>query len=122
MNDTKLNPEYVDKIAKVCHQTNKAYCETLGDNSQKDWDDAEEWQRESARNGVVFKINNPDAGDDAQHNAWMKDKVDDGWKYGDVKDAEAKTHPCIVPYEQLPVDQRIKDTLFRSVVEAMHNS
>lgn len=48
-------------IAKICHQANKAWCEVTGDNSQKDWDEAEEWQRESAIKGVAFKIANPDA-------------------------------------------------------------
>jgi hypothetical protein len=29
-------------IAKVCHETNRAYCETLGDNSQPPWEEAPE--------------------------------------------------------------------------------
>ncbi len=107
-------------IAKVCHQANKAWCEVNGDNTQKEWDNAEEWQKESARRGVEFKINNPNAGDDAQHNAWMKDKVEAGWVYGEVKDAEAKTHPCIVPFNQLPKFQQAKDKLFCAIVEALN--
>ena len=102
----------IASIAKVCHQANKAWCEVTGDNSQKDWDEAEQWQRESAIKGVKFKLDNPDAGDDAQHNSWMQEKVDAGWVYGEVKDAEAKTHPCIVPFEQLPEFQQKKDALF----------
>jgi hypothetical protein len=31
--------------------------------------------------GVEFKLDNPDAGHDAQHNAWMADKIADGWVY-----------------------------------------
>ncbi|MGL4630470.1 MAG: RyR domain-containing protein [Leadbetterella sp.] len=77
------------------------------------------WQRESAIKGVAFKIANPDAGHDAQHNSWMQEKVDAGWFYGDVKDAEAKTHPCIVPFEQLPEFQQKKDALFCAIVEAL---
>lgn len=56
-------------IAKACHQANKAWCEEHDDRSQKDWDDAEEWQRESAIKGVEFRLANPQAGKDAQHNA-----------------------------------------------------
>lgn len=106
-------------IAKICHQANKAWCEVTGDNSQKDWDEAEEWQRESAIKGVAFKIANPDAGHDAQHNSWMKEKVDAGWVYGKVKDAEAKTHPCIVKFEDLPEFQQKKDALFCAIVDAL---
>jgi len=106
-------------IAKVCHQANKAFCETNGDDTQQDWEKAVQWQRESAINGVLFRIDNPNAGSDAQHNAWMKEKIDAGWVYGEVKDAVAKTHPCIVPYNELPEFQQKKDTLFCAIVDAL---
>lgn len=38
----------VEKIAVVCHQANKAWCEMNGDFSQVDWHEAPEWQRNSA--------------------------------------------------------------------------
>lgn len=105
-------------IAKVCHQANKAYCESVGDLSQKDWEEAEAWQKESAILGVQFRLNNPDASEDAQHNSWMQQKLDDGWVYGTIKDEVNKTHPCIVPYNELPEFQRRKDRLFQFVVDA----
>ena len=46
-----------------------------------------------------------------------RDKIADGWVYGKIKDAELKTHPCCVPYEQLPVEQRAKDYIFRAIVK-----
>jgi hypothetical protein len=106
-------------IARICHQANKAWCEADGDLSQVDWEDAEEWQRESAIRGVRFALAHPDAPDSAQHDAWMADKLKDGWRHGDVKDATAKTHPCIVPFEDLPPHQQTKDRLFRAVVRAL---
>lgn len=106
-------------IAIMCHQANKVWCEQNGDFSQKDWNEAEEWQRESAIKGVEFRIANPNAGDDAQHNAWMKDKIENGWKYGEVKDAVAKTHPCLVPFENLPEFQQKKDKIFAAVCDAL---
>lgn len=106
-------------IAPICHQANKAWCESTGDYSQKDWAQAEQWQRESAIKGVQFRLDNPDAGHDAQHNSWMEEKVNDGWVYGEKKDAEAKTHPCIVPFEQLPEFQQKKDALFCAVVDSL---
>lgn len=106
-------------IAMVAHQANKAWCQVNGDNSQPDWDLAEDWQRESAINGVKFRIENPGAGHDAMHNNWMKEKVEDGWVFGEIKDPDAKTHPCIVPFEQLPVFQQKKDALFSSIVDAL---
>lgn len=106
-------------IAKICYQANKAWCEVTGDNSQKDWEEAEDWQKESAIKGVAFRAANPDAGNDAQHNSWMKEKGDVGWVYGKTKDTEAKTHPCIVPFEQLPEFQQKKDALFCAIVDAL---
>jgi len=106
-------------IAKACHEANRIWCQANDDDRQKNWQDAEQWQRDSAIKGVQFRIDNPDAGHDAQHNSWMKEKVDDGWVYGEVKDAEAKTHPCIVTFEELPGFQRKKDALFCAIVDAL---
>ena len=69
------------RIARACHEANRALCASFGDHSQLPWDQAEQWQRDSAIAGVKFRLENPDAGDDCQHSAWMKDKIDNGWKY-----------------------------------------
>ncbi|MGL4638538.1 MAG: RyR domain-containing protein [Shewanella sp.] len=106
----------IDLIAKLCHETNAAYCRSMGDISQKSWADAEEWQKQSARNGVIMHLLNPGASPSASHESWMKEKLDDGWVHGDVKDAEAKTHPCIVDYDQLPKEQQAKDYIFKAIV------
>lgn len=118
-----LHRDDAEPVAKVCHQANKAFCEYLGDTSQPDWDDAPEWQRESAIKGVQFHHDNPDAGDSASHQSWLEQKVADGWVYGETKDPEASppTHPCIVPFDQLPAEQQFKDKLFRTVVHASLN-
>lgn len=105
-------------IAKVCHEANRAYCLAMGDDSQPAWEDAPEWQRKSAISGVQFHHANPDAGPDASHANWLIDKERDGWKYGPVKDPVKKEHPCFVPYELLPVEQRAKDYIFRAICHA----
>jgi hypothetical protein len=109
----------IEAIAIICHETNRAFCEVTGDRSQRPWPLAAEWQQESAVNGVKFALENPDAPESAQHDAWMADKLADGWTYGPVKDAEARTHPCLVPFDQLPPLQQAKDRLFRAVVKAL---
>lgn len=109
----------IEHIARVCHEVNRAYCQALGDNSQPRWEEAPNWQRESAIKGVRFHLENPNAGPDHSHNAWLEEKRATGWKYGPVKDPEKKEHPCFVPYEQLPVEQKAKDYLFRATVHAL---
>ena len=108
-----------EQIARVAHEVNRAYCLALGDTSQVPWDEAPEWQRNSAINGVAFHRSNPDAGPDHSHNEWLREKEADGWKFGPVKDAERKEHPCFVPYDDLPTEQKAKDYLFRGVVHVM---
>lgn len=103
----------------MCHQANKAWCHINGDHTQKDWEQAESWQKESAILGVQFRLQNPDAGDSAQHEAWMKTKLEEGWIYGPDKDPKKKTHPCIVPFEELPEFQQKKDALFCAIVDAL---
>lgn len=103
----------------MCHEANRAYCAAIGDMSQVPWNNAPDWQRESATKGVEFNIANPDAPASASHDSWLAVKEADGWKYGEVKDAEKKEHPCFVPYEELPEEQKRKDTLFKMIVEAL---
>lgn len=110
----------IEQIAKVAHEINKAYCEALGDKSQPSWQDAPEWQKDSALRGVNIHIRYPNAGPDVSHASWLAQKIEEGWKYGPVKDPEAKTHPCIMPYDQLPVEQKAKDFIFRQVVHSLN--
>ena len=109
----------VKDIAAICHDANRRLCMSHGDLTQHLWASAPDWQRESAINGVRFALANPDAPPSAQHDAWMKDKIAAGWVYGTVKDANAKTHPCIVPYDLLPPMQQTKDHLFKAIVAAL---
>ena len=106
----------IGQIARIAHEANRGLCEATGDFSQKSWEEAADWQRESAIEGVQFVIDNPDADAGAQHTAWMNAKIAQGWNYGAVKDGELKTHPSLVPLNELPYTEQAKDELFRAVV------
>lgn len=111
-------PPNIRQIAKTCHEVNKAYCETMKDFSQPSWEDAPDWQKDSAMNGVRYHLDNPDAGPSGSHENWLKEKEENGWVYGKEKDPEKKEHPCMVPYEKLPKKQQYKDALFISVIKS----
>jgi len=83
------------------------------------WRDAPKWQQDSAIAGAKAIYDNPSTTPEQSHEGWMAQKVADGWVYGEVKDAEAKTHPCMVQYSELPSSQRVKDTLFGAVVRGV---
>jgi RyR domain len=70
-------------------------------------------------NGVHFHIMNPDAGPSASHDSWLEQKRAEGWAYGPVKDPEAKLHPCFVPYDDLPAEQKAKDYIYSAVVKGL---
>lgn len=114
--------EQIEQTARVCHEANRAYCQTIGDDSQPSWDDAPEWQRDSAIKGVKFHIANLSVGTkplpSSSHESWLEEKRAEGWRYGPVKDAEKKTHPCFMPYAALPLEQRLKDYIFAAICEA----
>ncbi|MDO4320515.1 MAG: RyR domain-containing protein [Bacteroidales bacterium] len=43
------------------------------------------------------------------HEVWAEGRMRDGWRYGPVRDEEAKLHSCLVPYEDLPDSEREYD-------------
>lgn len=105
-------------IARICHEANRAIQIETGDEAvSPHWDDAPAWQRESAIEGVEKAIGG--ATPEQLHESWCDFKRADGWVYGDVKDADAKTHPCLVPYAELPADQIVKDAVFQAIVAAV---
>lgn len=107
------------EIAAICHEANRMLCLAAGDTSQPQWMHAPTWQRESAVHGVEEIAAGRITRADQSHESWMAQKLADGWVYGEVKDAEAKTHPCLVPYEQLSEHDRAKDDLFYAIATTM---
>jgi hypothetical protein len=115
-----IDERTIEACARAAHEVNRAYCLAIGDTSQPSWEDAPEWQKSSARNGVAGALagNTPEQ----SHESWLAEKAASGWKYGPVKDPEKKEHPCFVPYVELPEAQRVKDDLFVHTVTIMRGA
>jgi hypothetical protein len=46
---------------------------------------------------------------EAEHNGWMKQRLNAGWKYGEIRDDEKKIHPDLIPYHKLSNKEKEKD-------------
>lgn len=114
-----VNVGEISDIARVAHEANRAYCKTLGDDSQLPWVDAPLWQRQSAFGGVDAIVSGEITEPEGAHKSWMARKIADGWGYGKEKDPGLKTHPCLIPFGELSDEQQRKDYLFFAVVQAL---
>jgi ryanodine receptor 2 len=43
------------------------------------------------------------------HEVWAETRVSQGWTYGEQRNDELKTHPCLIPYEELPEEEKEYD-------------
>jgi uncharacterized protein YfiM (DUF2279 family) len=110
-----LAMERIERICRFVHHAWVAYQLGAGQayNLEPDAQDLR-----SNRIGVESILANPEAGPEAQHELWMQTRLADGWKWGPVKDKEAKLHPDLVPYDQLPDVEQRKDLNFYLAVKA----
>ena len=106
-----------EQIARVAHEANTADCREAGHDALPHWDDLSDDYRGSSIAGVraVLDGSTPES----LHTSWCHARRAAGWVYGPVLDRNAKVHPCLVSYDQLPDDQRVKDALFTAVVKAL---
>lgn len=106
-------------IARVVHEAIRAYKRGLGEDALAAWDDAPEWMREASLAAVAARVADPDGTAASQHEAWLEEKRRQGWRYGEVKDQDAKTHPLMIDYVDLPSSERRKDLLIQAIVDAL---
>jgi ryanodine receptor 2 len=43
------------------------------------------------------------------HEIWAKERLAQGWTYGEKRDDAQKHHPCLVAYEDLPEEEKMYD-------------
>jgi hypothetical protein len=109
----------VEDIARVVHEANNALQAIIGEPVNPGWDEAPTWQRWSSIEGVRDALHGTIDGPDEHHNAWAEAMRQQGWTWGPVKDEAAKTHPLLVPFNELPLLQQAKDRLFLAIVAAL---
>ena len=43
------------------------------------------------------------------HDVWAQTRISQGWTYGPERDDANKKHPCLVPYDELPEEEKVYD-------------
>jgi len=43
------------------------------------------------------------------HDVWSAGRIKEGWIYGEIRNDANKTHPCLIPYEDLPESEKEYD-------------
>jgi hypothetical protein len=83
------------------------------------WDEAAEYMVRESTESVALALADPERTPEQNHQGWMDRMIADGWTYGEEKDEAAKTHPLLLPWEQLPEDAKRKDRMFLAIVRAL---
>ena len=114
-----LDSAQLNIIARVAHEAIRTFQAAAGQAEAPPWDDAPDWMRKASYDGVKFRLKHPEATPERQHQDWVNEKIATGWKFGPVKDSKAKTHPMLIPYDQLEEIEKRKDMLFSAIVTAL---
>lgn len=118
-NGTDVPAQYVERMAQLCHEVNRHLCGML-EEEMPTWEEAAQWQKDSAMAGVINFLEVPTMTPERSHEGWMEVKRAEGWVYGLKKCEQTKEHPCMKPYSQLGVEQRVKDYLFLANCHLMY--
>lgn len=43
------------------------------------------------------------------HDVWAVSRQKEGWTYAEIRDSVARTTPCLVPYDELPEEEKAYD-------------
>jgi hypothetical protein len=117
--EAAMRPRFdITQIAITCHEMIRGYQLAVGEPAPSDpWPAAPARLRVIAVKGVERAMQHPSV---AEHHAgWVTDMEHDGWRFGKRKSWAERTHPNMVPWADLPPDERVKDELFLLIVGRM---
>lgn len=106
------------ELARVCHEALRGMAVVLGDPEPPAvWEDAPEEHRLAMVEAVVLAQSGQ--GPSVLHDEWCMKMLEAGWHYGKVEDPVSLASPRMHHYSKLPRQERAKDALVYSIVQAL---
>lgn len=105
-------------LAKICHEAQRAFCQTMGDFSHPNWDLTSPWYQKVMVECVTFVFNK--VSDVNQlHIFWSSQMTALGWSYGLVFNEKEKEHPNLKNFNDISFEEQIKYAIFMANVIAI---
>ncbi len=104
-----------EKIASICY----AAARVVGASAGQDipvWSRANANEKLWIRGSVACCLKEPEASLEARHQRWTTAMDLAEWKHGKVLDYEKKIHPYLVPFLELPGEERFRRQLIEAIV------
>lgn len=109
----------IQQIAQLCHESGRLFSKIIGAEAPPDWESLTPDEKAEIIALVDYRIENTNAPFSAQHAKWKDNKIAAGWKFGKIFNEDKKTHPCIIPYDELPINTRRADAIAVAIINAM---
>jgi uncharacterized protein (DUF433 family) len=108
--------DILELILTVVHNAN-AVMKKINGEKHEELADMEPARRAGIKAAIKYALEN-DTTPEQSHINWLAAQEALGYKYGVEIDRVNLLHPCMVPYEQLPAAQKLKDDMFMSIINS----
>lgn len=112
--------ELLTLCCRIAADANIHYCLNINEPPPPAWDGLTNAMQEGMIKGAQMAL--AGSSPEQSHENWCKTRLAEGWEYATITDRENKKHACLVPYNELPEAQRVKDALFQGVVCAVYDA
>jgi hypothetical protein len=105
------------QIAKTAHAVHVTFCNEMIIATQPAWDEISEEHRQVIISSVDKIVMGEITSKVESHNNFVAMKKSQGWRYGQYN-SDYKLNPRLVPFEELTLMDRIKESLFFETVKS----
>jgi hypothetical protein len=109
-----------EQIAVVIHEANRAIQKVMGQPIDPPWEEAD-WRQKSTLESIEA-MERGEVDFEEQHERWLTERTDEGWAYGPVKDADKKTSPLLLSWDNLPEQEKAKNYVRLAIYQVMRQT